>query len=126
MRDDDLQAALAAHWVASDADNFEAEHQIYDEQAILEYPQSGERIRGRHGIRESRMAQPNKKRFSLRRIVGGGDLWVSELVLTYDGQPVHGVSIMEFAGGKVVRETQYFCEPFAPSPSRALWVEPIA
>jgi hypothetical protein len=123
MHDDDVRAALLLHWAASDADDFETEHRIYDDNALLEYPQSRERIRGRQSIQASRMAQPNKKRFTVRRLLGSGHLWISELVLTYDGQPNYVVSIMEFEGGKVVRETQYFGEPFAPGPSRAEWVE---
>jgi hypothetical protein len=123
MHDDDVRAALHLHWTASDGDDFDAEHRIYDDQAVLEYPQSGERIRGRQSIQASRMAQPNKKRFSVRRVLGGGDLWISELVLTYDGQPFFVVSIMEFNGDKVTRETQYFGDPFEPGPSRAQWVE---
>jgi len=124
MRDDDVRAALQRHWAASDANDFAAEHQIYEDHAVLEYPQSSERIiRGRRGIQASRMAQPSKKRFTVRRILGGGGLWISELVLTYDEQPVYVVSIMEFEGDKVVRETQYFGEPFEPGSSRARWVE---
>jgi len=123
MHDDDVRAALARHWAASDANDFETEHQIYRADAVLEYPQSGERIRGRHNIQSSRAAQPNTKRFTVRRILGGGDLWISELVLTYDGHPFSVVSIMEFEGAEVVRETQYFGEPFEPGPSRAQWVE---
>jgi hypothetical protein len=56
-------------------------------------------------------------------MVGTGDLWVSELVTTYDGQPFYVVSIMEFEGGEVVHGTQYFSDPFEPGPSRAQWVE---
>ncbi len=123
MSDDDVRAALQRHWAASDANDFAAEHQIYEDHAVLEYPQSGERIRGRQRIEASRMAQPSKKRFTVRRMLGGGGLWISELVLTYDEQPVYVVSIMEFEGGKVVRETQYFGEPFEPGPSRAQWAE---
>jgi hypothetical protein len=58
-----------------------------------------------------------------RRIIGAGDLWVTEYVLTYDGRPSYSVSIMEFLDGKVARETQYFSDPFEPGPSRAEWVE---
>jgi hypothetical protein len=123
MGDDDLRAALQRHWAASDSGDFEAEHEIYEDQAVLEYPQSGERIRGRRGIQEARMAQPNKKRFTVRRIQGSGSLWVSEIVIAYDAQPSYVVSIMEFEGVKVIRETQYFGSPFEPSPSRAQWVE---
>jgi hypothetical protein len=121
-----IRAALDRHWAASDANDFETEHEIYHDDAVLEYPQSGERIRGRRNIQASRSAQPNKKRFTLRRVLGAADLWVSEFVLTYDGLPSYTVSIMEFTDGKVARETQYFGEPFAPGPSRAQWVERIS
>jgi hypothetical protein len=121
MRDEDVRAALARHWAASDANDVEAEHAIYADHAVLDYPQSGERIRGAHDIQASRMAQPNKKRFAVRRLLGGGGLWISEIILTYDDKPVFAVSIMEFEDGKVVRETQYFGDPFEPGPSRAQW-----
>jgi hypothetical protein len=123
--DDDVRAALQRHWAASDANDFAAEHQIYRADAVLEYPQSGERIRGRANIEAARAAQPNTKRFTVRRVLGGGDLFISELVMTYDGHPFYVVSIMEFEAGEVVRETQYFGETFEPGPSRAQWVEPM-
>src|SRR5246127_5998095 len=99
--DDDVRAALGRHWAASDANDFATEHQIYRADAVLDYPQSGERIRGRANIQASRTAQPNLKRFTVRRMLGGGDLWVSELVMTYDGRPSYVISIMEFDGGQV-------------------------
>lgn len=123
MDDREIGVALDRHWAASDAGDLEAEHRIYREGAVLDYPQSGERIRGRQRIQASRAAQPNRKRFTVRRIVGAGDLWVTELVLTYDGRPAYTVSIMELVDGRVAHETQYFADPFAPGPSRASWVE---
>src|ERR1700749_4873679 len=106
MDDQALRAALQRHWDASDANDFAAEHEIYREDAVLHYPQSGERIRGRHNIQESRTVQPSDKRFTVQRIIGGGDLWFTEFVLRYDGAPSYTVSIMEFSDGKVARETQ--------------------
>lgn len=123
MKDEDVRDALRRHWAASDGNDFAAEHAIYRVDAVLEYPQSGERIRGRANIQASRAAQPNTKRFNVRRMLGGGDLWITELVLTYDGRPYYVVSIMELDGREVVHETQYFSEPFEPGPSRAQWVE---
>jgi SnoaL-like domain len=123
MGDRETRSALDRHWAASDANDFDAEHEIYREDAVLEYPQSGERIRGRQNIQSSRAAQPNWKRFTVRRIIGAGDLWVTEYVLTYDGRPSYTVSIMEFSDGKVARETQFFGDPFEPGASRARWVE---
>jgi SnoaL-like domain len=98
--DRNIRAALDRHWAASDANDFEAEHEIYQDDAVLEYPQSGERIRGRRNIQASRFAQPNKKRFRVQRVLGAADLWVTELILTYDGSPSYTVSIMEFRDGK--------------------------
>jgi hypothetical protein len=123
MDDRTAREALERHWAASDASDFPVEHEIYREDAELFYPQSGERIRGRNNIQESRFLQPNKKRFTVRRIVGSGDLWVTEFVLTYDGMPSYAVSIMEFRGGLVASETQYFADRFEPAPSRAHLVE---
>lgn len=123
MDDNEIREALTRHWAASDANDFDGEHDIYREDALLEYPQSGERIRGRRNIQASRAAQPNAKRFRVRRIVGAGGLWVTEFILAYDGRPSYAVSVMEFLDGKVARETQYFADPFEPGPSRARWVE---
>jgi hypothetical protein len=123
MDDRAVRAVLERHWAASDASDFEVEHEIYRDDAVLDYPQSGERIRGRHNIQESRTVQPNKKRFTIRRIVGSGDLWITEFVLTYDGVPSYTVSIMEFRDGRVARETQYFADRFEPGASRAHLVE---
>ena len=118
-----IRAALDQHWTASDANDFETEHRIYLDDAVLEYPQSGELTRGRANIQGQRARQPNKKRFSIRRIVGSGELWVTEFILTYDAKPSYTVSIMEFKGDKVARETQYFADPFVAPAFRAHWVE---
>ncbi len=122
-RDREIRAALDQHWAASGANDFETEHLIYREDAVLEYPQSGELTRGRRNIQGQRASQPSNKRFSIRRIIGSGDLWVTEFILTYDNKPSYTVSIMEFSGVKIARETQYFADPFPAPAFRAQWVE---
>jgi hypothetical protein len=126
MDDRTVRLALERHWAASDANDFDVEHEIYREDAVLDYPQSGERIRSRQNIQESRFVQPNEKRFTVQRIIGSGDLWVTEFILTYDGAPSYAVSIMEFHDGLVAHETQYFADRFDPGPSRANLVERVA
>jgi SnoaL-like domain len=81
MDDRSKLLALQRHSDASDAGDFEVEHEIYREDAVLDYPQSGERIHGRRNIQECRFLQPNKKRFTVRRITGGGDRWITEFSL---------------------------------------------
>ena len=125
MTDQDIRAALDRHWAASDAGDFETEHAIYHDDAVLDYPQSRERIRGRRNIQITRTLQPNTKRFNIRRISGAGDLWVTEYILTYDDRPSYVVSIMAFRAGKVAHETQYFGDPFEASPARGPYVERV-
>jgi SnoaL-like domain len=124
MENQQIRETLDEHWAASAAGDLEKEHDIYDDDVILDYPQSGERIVSRHNIQALRGHHPSKPAgFTIRRIFGNGDLWITEYVIVYDGQPVPTVSIMEFREGKVIHETQYFAEPFEPPAWRARWVE---
>jgi hypothetical protein len=122
MRDEEIREALNQHWTASNAGDFSTEHDIYLDDAVLDYPQSRERILGRENIQITRTLQPNKKRFVVHRIMGSGDLWITEFVLSYDAQPYYTVSIMEFRGVKVAHETQYFAGPFEAAEWRKKWV----
>ena len=124
-RDARTRALLEQHWGASESGDIETEHAIYSEDAILDYPQSGERFRGRAKIQAQRGGHPAERHFTVLRIRGGGDLWVSECVITYDGVPTYSVSVMELTGDLVTHETQYFADPFPAPASRAALAEPI-
>jgi hypothetical protein len=121
----DTRARIAEHWEASEDGDSDTEHAIYAADAILDYPQSGERFRGRARIAAQRGGNPAERHFTVLRIRGGGDLWVSECVITYDGSPTYSVSIMEFSDGLVSHETQYFADPFPAPSSRAALAERI-
>ena len=95
--DSRTRAAIEEHWRASEDGDTEAEHAIYAVDAILDYPQSGERFRGRATIAAQRGGHPADRHFTVLRISGGGNLWVSECIITYDGVPTYSVCIMEFA-----------------------------
>ncbi|ROP74520.1 SnoaL-like protein [Curtobacterium sp. PhB115] len=118
-----LRSVIEAHWHASEAGDIVAEHAMYADDAILDYPQSGERFRGRETISAQRHDHPAERHFAVRRITGAGALWVSECTITYDGAPTQTVSVMEFVDGEVVHETQYFADPFPAAPSRAALAE---
>jgi hypothetical protein len=124
METQNNRAALDKHWTASASEDLETEHQIYDDNVVCEYPQSREVIRGRRNLQALRTHHPDKPRgFLIRRIVGIGDLWVTEYAINYATSVVQTVSIMEFQNGKVIHETQYFAEPFEASAWRSQWVE---
>jgi hypothetical protein len=120
-----IRAAIEEHWRASEAGETEAEHAIYAADGILDYPQSGERFRGRATIAAQRGGHPADRHFTVLRITGGGSRWVSECIITYDGAPTYSVSIMEFTGEQVAHETQYFADPFGSPQWRAALAEPM-
>jgi hypothetical protein len=123
--DDRIRGALEEHWRASERGDIEAEHAVYAADAILDYPQSGERFRGRAAISAQRGGHPADRHFTVLRILGRRDLWLNECVITYDGVPTYSVSIMEFADGHVVHETQYFADTFGAPPWRRALAEPM-
>jgi ketosteroid isomerase-like protein len=121
-----IREALNSHWHASATGDVQTEHDIYEDDAICDYPQSGERIHGRNNLQALRSHHPGKPSgFAVRRMLGKGDLWVTEYTIVYKGQQAYTVSIMEFRGTKVVHETQYFADPFEAPAWRSQWVQRI-
>ena len=128
-----VRELIKAHFAASTVgapgggpdDDITAASEIYAEDAVLEWPQGRERLRGRANIIAFRSTYPQRMEFELHRISGRDDLWVNEYTIRYDDRPVMAVGIMEFRAGKVVRERIYFGEPWEPPAWRAQWVEPM-
>jgi hypothetical protein len=97
---------------------------IYADDAVVEFPQGGERIRGRENILAFRSAYPARLKLEVRRTVGSGELWVNEYTIQYgDGVPMLVAGIMEFEDGKVSRERIYITDPWDPPEWRSKWVE---
>jgi len=97
--------------------------EIYADDAVVEWPQGGERVRGKENIIGFRSTYPARLEFEVNRITGCHDLWVNEYTIRYDDQPVMVVGIMEFRDDKVVHERIYFGDPWEPPAWRAQWVE---
>ena len=115
MQEEVIRTSLDTHWSASAAGKLDEEHEIYADDVVCDYPQSNERILGRANLQALRTHHPDKPSgFEVKRIVGRGDVWVTEYIITYKQQVSFVVSIMEFRDGKVVHETQYFSGAFEP------------
>ena len=131
MDDAAVRAMIQAHFDVSNIsvagggplDDIAAASEIYADDAVLEWPQGGERVRGKANIIAVRSAYPARQDFQLHRTTGCHDLWVNEYTIRYDDRPVSVVGIMEFRDGKVIRERIYFGEPWEPPAWRAQWVE---
>ena len=119
------RAVITDHFANAGRDEVRAS-EIYADDAVLEFPQGGERIRGKANILAFRTAYPASLDFEIRRTIGCGDLWVNEYTIRYDGKPSHVVGMMEFRDDRVVRETIYVSEPWDPPAWRAQWIESMA
>lgn len=125
MSNIDIRSALDDHWKFTGVD-IDKSHEIYRDDVVVEFPQSGERICGKHNLYELRKNYPARLGFKILRTRGEGRLWVTEYSITYDnGRPVNVVCIMEFKDEKIVHETLYFGDPFEPPEWRSKWVEKI-
>jgi hypothetical protein len=123
MDEEGLRAKVIRYLEYSGIDA-DVSHEIYHEDAVLEFPQSGERFVGVENFREWRRMYPAKVQFEIQRITGSGSLWVAELFVSYDGGPrKFGVSILEFRGDKVAHERIYGAEPWEAPEWRARWRE---
>ena len=106
-----------------EAGDYRGLEDLMHEDVVQEWPQSGERIRGKQNIKAINDAYPGMPDAKLRRITLGGDVVVAEMVLDYGGKTVHGCTILEMKDGKVVKETDYFADPFEAPEWRKQWVE---
>jgi hypothetical protein len=125
LRNQEISAALDRYWKATVDLDLDKAHEIYHDDVIVEFPQSGERIFGERNLYELRAHYPAKLSFKILRTRGKENLWITELIITYDGRPVNVVSIMEFKDGKIVHETHYYADPFEPPEWRSQWVKKV-
>ena len=116
-----VKAMLQQHFEYSGSDPDFA-HAMYDDDAVLEFPQSGERFVGVENFREWRSGYPASTTFDFREVRGRDDFWVAEVSVSYDDGPSSfGVSILELRGDKIARETIYVNEGWDPPEWRAQW-----
>jgi hypothetical protein len=116
-----VKAMLEQHFEYASSDPDKA-HEMYHDDAVLEFPQSGERFAGVGNFREWRSNYPTSTRVEFRDVRGEGDHWVAELAISYgDGPPSFGVSILELRGGKIARESIYVTEGWEAPEWRARW-----
>jgi ketosteroid isomerase-like protein len=123
MGEGENRATIDLYLKAFESKDMQLLDQVYAEDAIQEWPQSGERIVGRRNITAINENYPGLPDATIRRVSGSGDVWTVETVLDYSGEVYNAVSVLEFRDGKVARQTDYFASPFPPPEWRAQWVE---
>ena len=122
-----MAALIEQHFAGLIAGDEPAYTALVHEDFVQEWPQSGERVRGKEAcLNIARNYPGGPPELKLGRITGGGDHWVVQAVSRYpDGTDYHVVAILELRDGKVAHETDYF-GPTYPAPEwRRQWVEPL-
>ncbi len=124
MRYEEAREVFLKSWIYAGTDQNKA-HEIYHQDAILEFPQSGERFLGQAKMQAFREQYPAVELdFLPREARGGGDVWIGEGRALYDGtNMLYFVQILEFRGDLVQRESIYFAEPFPAPDWRKPWIE---
>ena len=138
---------VVEHFVAAmNADDLDAAEQYLAEDVVEDYPQSGERIRGRANRRAVVANYPGRAErdfapgkvgaivgedqwvmtptLSLLRLTGSGEKFTATGEIIYPNRERwHVVQLMEVRGGKIAKMISYFAPPFEPAPYRAKFVE---
>lgn len=127
---DAAKRAALVRYLGYEGKDRDTSHEIYTDDAILEFPQSGERFFGKATIQDWRERYPAKTEFRIRRITGGGDYWSAEILISYNGEPpLFGIGLYQFRGDKVAREVVYAMDGFDAADWRAPWAtrfDPLA
>ena len=126
MSGDDNRKAVERLLAGIDAGDIAVMDEVFSDTAVMEWPASKERVVGAENRRAVYTRTPVLPRVSMRRIFGGGDLWIAEATMTYDGHPYAAALIFEFQDGNIVKQTGYWSEPSQAPAWRAAWVEAIA
>ncbi len=117
---------LERYWQALSDGDFEAVGSLFSDDVVVEWPQSGERVRGKEACLSIYRSYPGgSPRFGqLSRILGRDDLWVAEAFVDYpDGKRYVVVAVVELADGKIAHEIDYFAEQLPAPEWRMQWVE---
>jgi hypothetical protein len=119
MSEQTTMAALVEHWRYEGSD-YDRSHLVYAEDAVLEFPQSGERFVGRDAFLTWRKEYPANVEFRIRRMTHHGDLWVNEGLIRYDGGPWNfTINVLTLRDGLIAYEALYVMEGWPAAEFRA-------
>ena len=123
MPEQDNRDAVERYLKVFERGNLEAAADFLHDDYVEEYPQSGERIRGKQNWLSIVKAYPSLPKMIDYSLEVGGELCVLEATLEYDSNRVYVCGIFEVRDGKIKRAREYFGEPFEALQWRAQWVE---
>ena len=114
-------------WEAMQSNDFRAAGDFLHEEYVLDWPQSGERVRGRENFVAINEKYPAHGRweFTIHRILAEGDEVVSDVDVTDGVLRGRVITFSRIRDGKILHQTEFWPDPFEPAAWRAQWVEKI-
>jgi ketosteroid isomerase-like protein len=114
------RAVIGEFLEAAERRDFDAMARLAHDDIVMEWPQSGERFRGKENALGAMDSQEQKPEFAGEpRVIGSGEVWVVMMPLRYGDEVHHYVGVLELEDGKVRRTTEYFGAPFPAQDFRA-------
>jgi ketosteroid isomerase-like protein len=112
-------------WEVMNTNDFRAAAELFHDNYLLEWPQSGERVRGRDNFAAVNENYPAGGRwvFTIQRLIAEGSEVASEVSVTDGTIVARVITFSTVRDGKILRQTEYWPDPFQPAPWRAQWVE---
>lgn len=123
MSAQDNRRIVEQFWAAVNANDWDAHDRLIDDGYVQDGPSQASGSGGRANSRAIKENYPTGRTPTLRRIIGAGDLWIMETTIDYGSEVAQGVHVLELREGRILRETDYFSQPFEPPAWRAQWVE---
>lgn len=124
---DESRRLIERYWAAMNTNDFRAAAGLFHDDYLLEWPQSGERIRGRDNFAAINENYPAAGRwvFTVHRLVADGGEVASEVTVTDGAVTARVITFSSVRDGLIVHQTEYWPDPYEPSPARSAWVEGI-
>jgi ketosteroid isomerase-like protein len=100
--------------------------EVFTDDSVMAYPQSGEIMRGKANRRAVYAAGHGLPTIKPYRTIASGSIVVVEADLDYGDDQFQTVFVFECRDGKIAVETAYWAKPFPAAAWRAPWVEKAA
>jgi limonene-1,2-epoxide hydrolase len=122
---DQSRQVLAAFWAAMQTNNFRVAADLLDASFILEWPQSGERIRGPANFIAVNEHYPTTGRwhFTVQQLIADGSAVATDVLVTDGAISARAITFSTVRAGKIVHQVEYWPDPFEPAAWRSQWVE---
>ena len=114
-------------WATMQTNDFRVAGELLHDDYVLEWPQSGERIRGRANFVAINENYPAHGRweFTIHRILAEGNEVISDVEVTDGVIHARVITFSTVRERRILRQTEFWPDPFEPAAWRAQWVEKI-